>query len=320
MSKTVRILSIDGGGIRGILPAMLLAWLERRTGQPVSQLFDLVAGTSTGGILALGLTRPDANGRPAFSAEEMASFYESAGQHIFSRSLWHKLRSLGAIGDQKYPSAGVDAVLENYFGETRLSEALTSVVVPSYEIERRVPFFFKSHSARSLPSHDFPMWQVARAASAAPTYFEPARVEAARAGDYWALIDGGVFANNPAVCALVEARTQFPDASEFVVCSLGTGALTRRIDYADACGWGVARWAKPVFDIVLDGVSETVDYQLNQLLPAGSYYRFQTSLQRGSERLDETSAANLRGLRLTGEKLVRENASALHALAAKLTG
>ncbi|MBI2686716.1 MAG: patatin-like phospholipase family protein [Acidobacteria bacterium] len=318
MSKTIRILSIDGGGIRGILPAMLLASLERRTGQPVSQLFDLIAGTSTGGILALGLTRPGENGKPAFSAEDMAALYEREGDRIFASNFWHKLRSLGAIGDQKYPSRGVDEVLQRYFGETRLSEALTSLVVPSYEIERRVPFFFKSAAAKRQPTHDFPMWQVARATSAAPTYFEPARLDAMRPGDYWALIDGGVFANNPAACALVEARTQFPDAANFLVCSIGTGALTRRIAYDDARNWGLARWAKPVLDIVLDSVSETVDYQLTQLLPAGSYYRFQASLQRGSEQMDETSPGHIRGLRLVGEKLVRDNARSLDTLAGQL--
>ncbi len=318
VAKTIRILSIDGGGIRGILPAMLLASLERKTGQPVSQLFDIVAGTSTGGILALGLTRPDESGQPAYSAEDMVALYEHEGERIFSSNLWHKIRSLGSLGTQKYPSAGVDDVLQRYFGQTRLSHALTSLLVPSYEIERRVPFFFKSNAAQAQPTHDFPMWQVARATSAAPTYFEPARIESARPGDYWALIDGGVFANNPAACALVEARSQFPEATDFTVCSLGTGVLTRRIAYDDARHWGVARWAKPVLDIVLDSVSETVNYQLNQLLPAGSYYRFQTSLQRGSQQMDETGADHLPILRLLGEKMVRDNGNTLDALAAKL--
>lgn len=297
---------------------MLLAWLERRTGQPVSQLFDIVSGTSTGGILALGLVRPDSSGRPAYSAGDMAALYEREGARIFDRSFWHKLRSLGALGDQKYLSAGIDGVLQQYFGETRLSEALTSVLIPSYEIERRVPFFFKSEAARAKVTHDFPMWQVARATSAAPTYFEPARLESTHSGDYWALIDGGVFANNPAACALVEARTQFPKARDFLVCSIGTGILTRRIAYNDARNWGVARWAKPILDIVLDSASETVDYQCNQLLPGDRYFRFQTSLEHGSERMDETSPAHLRRLRLIGEKMIRDNAAALDAVAGEL--
>jgi hypothetical protein len=103
-----------------------------------------------------------------------------------------------------------------------------------------------------------------------------------------------------------------------MVCSLGTGVLTRRIAYNDARRWGVARWAKPVLDIALDSGSETVDYQLNQLLPSRSYFRFQTSLQHGSEQLDEIGADHIRSLRLLGEKMVRDNASQLHALAVKL--
>jgi uncharacterized protein len=299
---------------------MLLASLERTTGQPVSQLFDLIAGTSTGGILALGLTRPNEAGEPAYSAEDMAELYEQEAENIFSSNLWHRFRSLGTLGDQKYPSSGIDEVLQRYFGQTRLSEALTSLVVPSYEIERRIPFFFKSAAAAARPTHDFPMWQVARAASAAPTYFEPARIDAARAGDYWALIDGGVFANNPAACALVEARTQFPGADNYLVCSVGTGAMPRGIHYNEARNWGLARWAKPVLDVVLDSVSETVDYQLHQMLPPANYYRFQTSLQRGSEKLDETNPSHLRDLRLLGEKMVRDNAAALDALAMELSG
>jgi patatin-like phospholipase/acyl hydrolase len=319
MGKTIRILSIDGGGIRGILPATALAWLERRTGRPVARLFDLIAGTSTGGILALGLTRPGRTGQPAYSAAEMAALYEREGARIFSRTWRHRLRSLGAIGDQKYPSSGVEGVLAEYFGETRLKDALTNVVIPSYEIERRVPFFFKSLAAQQMDSHDFPMWQVARATSAAPTYFEPARIPAGGNGDYWALIDGGVFANNPAACALVEAQALFPDADRFVVISLGTGMTVRRIAYEDARHWGVARWAKPVLDIVLDSASETVDYQLSQLLPRDSYYRLQTTIEKSISRLDETGTEHLRRLHLAGEKMVRDNAGQLERIAELLT-
>jgi predicted acylesterase/phospholipase RssA len=181
-----------------------------------------------------------------------------------------------------------------------------------------VPFFFKSHAARQKPTHDFPLWQVARATSAAPTYFEPAKLPASSGSDYWALIDGGVFANNPAACALVEARTRFPDATDFLVCSIGTGALTCRIPYNEARNWGLARWVKPVLDIVLDSVSETVDYQLRQLLPPSHYYRFQTTLQRGSEQMDEASADHIRALRLIGEKLIRDNEASLHLLSKQL--
>src|SRR5208337_4395154 len=152
-----------------------------------------------------------------------------------------------------------------------------NVLVTSYEIERRCPFFFRSSRACSRPDHDFAMKSVARAASAAPTYFAPAQITNVAATQRFSLIDGGVFANNPAACGLVEAYTAFP-AHSYLVASLGTGALTRSIPYRRAKNWGLRQWAKPVLDVVFEGVSSTVDYQLQQLLPANRYFRFQPGL------------------------------------------
>ena len=323
MSKRVKILAIDGGGIRGVLPAMVLAEIERRTGKPVSSLFDLISGTSTGGILALALVRPGEGGQPRYSAADIVALYENHGHRIFHRSFWHKLAALGNVAEEKYPSGGIEGVLERYFGEARLKDAVAEVLITGYEIERRMPFFFRSARARMRPEYDFPMKWVARSTSAAPTYFAPAKVDALPPDDYYALIDGGVFANNPAMCALVEARTIYPDAGEILVVSLGTGEQTRRLAYDRAKYFGLAQWAKPVLEIVLDGVSSTVDYQLRQLLPSAGdgtrrYYRFQTRLQHGSEALDDASAENIRGLKLQGEALARERADDLQALCAQL--
>src|SRR5271154_1929690 len=224
----VRILSIDGGGIRGILPAMLLAEIERRTGEPVARLFDLVAGTSTGGIIALGLTIPKSPGGPLYSAQHFVELYENQGRRIFSRSLWRALFSLDSLSWRKYASAGIEGVLLEDFGDSRLGDAVTDVLITSYEIERRFPFFFKSRNARTRPDYDFPARDVARATSAAPTYFEPMQLPSGTNSEHYTLIDGGVFANNPAACALVEARTTF-GGSDYLVVSLGTGALLRGV-------------------------------------------------------------------------------------------
>jgi uncharacterized protein len=262
----VRILSIDGGGIRGIIPAMLLAEIERRTGESSAHLFDLVAGTSTGGIIALGLTIPKCTGAPLCSAQRFVELYENEGPRIFSRSLARALFTLDSFTWRKYSSAGIESVLEDYFGESRLRDAVTDVLITSYEIEQRFPFFFKSRNARARSDYDFPARHVARATSAAPTYFEPMKIPTGTNSDYYTLIDGGVFANNPAACALVEARTVFED-SNYLVVSLGTGSLLRGVPSAIANHAGAALWAKPLLDIIFDGVSSTVDYQLQQLLP-----------------------------------------------------
>jgi predicted acylesterase/phospholipase RssA len=317
MENAIRILAIDGGGIRGLVPAVILGKLERLTRRPTAELFDLMAGTSTGGILALGLARPGPDGRPRYTAEEMAGLYEKEGGRIFRTSWWRKARSLGSLTEERYPSAGIEEVLRQYFGESRLKDARTEVLVPSYEIERRAPFFFRSAMARERSDYDFPMWQVARATSAAPTYFEPARIPAGN--DHWALIDGGVFANNPAACALVEARTRHPKATEFVMMSVGTGIRLRRYAIDEAQRWGAARWLRPVLDIVLDGVSETVDYQMRQIL-GEDYGRFQVSLQPGEEAMDDVRPRTLRALRLQAEGMCRERGGELERLAERLVG
>ncbi len=318
MKNVVKVLSIDGGGIRGIIPAKVLAAIEKITRKPIARLFDLIAGTSTGGILALGLTKPDASGAPQYPAEDLVGFYDKEGSRIFSRSLWHRVCALGDLHQEKYSCAGIDSVLKEYFGDARLKDAATDVLVPSYEIERRFAFFFKSSTARVKPDYDFAMRDVARATSAAPTYFEPQKLQNGTS-DYYALIDGGVFANNPAACALVEARTTHPGAEQFLVVSLGTGAMTLPIPYVQAKNWGLARWAKPLLDVVFDGVSSTVDYQLTQLLPEHNYYRLQTTLNRYNQRMDNTSPRNITALKSLADKLIDDRAEDIASLCDSLT-
>src|SRR5712691_9511358 len=154
---TITVLAIDGGGIRGMIPAAFLNQLERHTGHVASELFDYIAGTSTGGILALGLGLARPAGARPYSAAELMGLYSAEGGHIFSRSLFHTLVALGSLNGLKYPQDGVDQVLRKYFGGMRLSDARTNVMVTAYEIEKRCPFFFRSWQARApetSKSHD----------------------------------------------------------------------------------------------------------------------------------------------------------------------
>ena len=381
-----RILSIDGGGIRGIIPAVVLAELEQRTGRAISDCFDLIAGTSTGGIIALALTRPDARGRPQYSAADVAGFYEDLGPAIFARDALHRAATLDSLAGPRFDSAALRRALAEYFGDTRLSEALRDVLVTSYDIERREPFFFKSHYARTRADRDFAMRDVGAATAAGPTYFEPVRIETQDHVGYRALVDGGVFANNPTMCAWVEALGLFgggspvapiavpvraaatatasnaaaraaaaPPASsrieatvdlsrsgpprvtgapprspsvttwdaDWLVVSLGTGHNERRIPYAKARGWGLASWATSIIDIVFDGVSDTVDHQMRQLLPdlpgvPVRYCRVQTDLKGASGELGDASDTNVKRLKQLGRDVVRENARALDRIAGRL--
>lgn len=324
MSPLITVLAIDGGGIRGIIPALVLAEIEQRTGSSIADLFDLIAGTSTGGVLALGLTKPGADGKtPAYRAENLLALYEADGHLIFSRSIWRRLQTIESTLEEKYDTRPLEALLERYFGDTRLGDALVDVLISSYEIERRTPWFFKrTHALDKGGDWNLPMKQIARATSAAPTYFQPLQVPVQGQRDYYALIDGGVYANNPALCAYVEARRLFPDADDFLVVSLGTGSLTRRLPFDEAVGWGLLGWARSILSVVFDGVSSTVDYQLRELLPEKHgeprYYRFQTALDQGNDDMDDVSALNLRALRLHGEAIITRQSDELAALCDQL--
>ena len=321
-----KILSIDGGGIRGLIPAMVLTELEMRAGRPVAECFDLIAGTSTGGILALGLSAASDTGKSGgkgggrgggssksgaaqeFSAADLAAIYEERGRDIFQRSRWQGALSLREIVDETYSHASLEAVLEEFFGGRRLRDSLTNVLITAYDIQRRCPLFLKSWKAEhgSVTIKD-----AARATSAAPTYFEPARIEVD--GEMRELIDGGVFINSPAVSAYVEARRLFPDESRFVLLSLGTGELLRPIRHAKAKTWGKARWLAPLLSCMFDGVSDAADYQMQALL-GQDYYRLQTRLNTASDDMDNTAPANLQRLKQEATALLQTYESEINTL------
>ena len=312
MPGTARILSIDGGGIRGIIPAAVLARIESEVGRPISELFHLVAGTSTGGILAVGLAKPSGYGKSPHSgmlgAKDLGELYVERGGEIFEPSLCKWITSIGGLADEQYSAEGLERVLDDYLGDAPLSAASTDVLITGYNIEARKPTFFKSWRIKDEPERDFLMRDIARATSAAPTYFEPAFISGLNTEEKVALIDGGVFANNPAMCAYSEARLIYPGASDYLVVSLGTGEFTRPIPYNDAKNWGLIQWMRPSLDVIFDGVSDTVDYQLRHVVPPVDgrqrYFRFQTALGEDEDEMDNVKRANIRALQRRAEEIL----------------
>lgn len=313
----VKVLSIDGGGIRGVIPTMVLDKIESMTGKPVSELFDLIAGTSTGGIIAMAMSVPGEDG-PRWSAHEYLRVFPETAATIFPHSMRHLVRAAEGLLAEKYSASGVEQVARDLFGDRMLSAALTDVMISGYSLEERRPVFFKSAKAKSNTEFDLPMRVVARASTAAPTYFTPAKIEIGDQDDYLAVVDGGVFANNPAMCAYVEARRMYPDA-EISVLSLGTGEMTVRIPYEEAQHWGAARWARPILAVTLDGSNHAIDYQLKHLLGPGGYLRLQPMLTEGGSHLDDAGEENLRMLRLTAQRQIDHHKDALARVCELLT-
>jgi hypothetical protein len=299
----MRVLSIDGGGIRGIIPATVLCELEERAGRPALELFDLVAGTSTGGIIACAL----AQGR---SAKEIVRLYLDEGPEIFHSTLGRRITTGDGLIDERYDDGALVAALDAYLGGVTLGEAQMRVLITAYDLHARETVFFKSWRDEWA---GVLMRDAARATAAAPTYFEPLLL-----GER-SLIDGGVFATNPAMCAYAEAARLTGDEPELRVVSLGTGRLTRRIEHDKAKEWGQLGWVRPVIDVVFDGVAATVDYQLDQLL-AERHHRFQVTLDKASDDLDDASAENLALLQQQARELIAERSDDLDRVVAALGG
>ena len=300
------MLSIDGGGIRGLIPALVLAEIEQRSGKRAFELFDLIAGTSTGGILACALCAPD-----PLPAEQLVGLYVEEGPNIFDRSLWQRIRSAEGLLDEKYDSADLDRALERFLSDKRLAETTPELIVPAYNMGDPGPYFFKSRKARE-EGEDFTLAEVARATSAAPTYFEPFELEGQ------ALVDGGVFAANPAMCAVAEVL-RFQPAAEIALLSLGTGQRTRKRSFEEVRDWGLVEWAKPILDVVFDGASDAVDYQLRHVLDEKRYWRLQVELSRASDDLDDASERNLRELRGHAQQLIAARSADIDAAIATLS-
>jgi uncharacterized protein len=301
----MRVLSIDGGGIRGLIPALVLAEIERRSRKRVWELFDLIAGTSTGGILACALCAPD-----PLPAEQLVGLYEEEGPHIFERSTWQKIHSVEGLFDEKYDATALDRALERFLSDKRLAETKPDLLVPAYNLGEPGPYFFKSRKAREK-GEDFPLSVVARATSAAPTYFEPSAL------DDQALVDGGVFATNPTMCAFAEVM-RFQPTADIVLLSLGTGQRTRQRRFADVKDWGLVEWARPILDVVFDGVSDAVNYQLAHVLDEGHYWRLQVELNDASDDLDDAGEQNLRDLRSQAGRLIADSSAEIDAAIAAL--
>lgn len=299
-----KILSIDGGGIRGIIPSLVLDYLERESGKSVSELFDLCVGTSSGGIIALGLSQADQVGKAKYSALDLAEFFEVSGDKIFQRTVWRNIRSAGGVLDELYSARPLEAALRKYFSDTRLGETLGSTMVPSYDIENRRTVFLKSWH----PDHEaIKCRDAARATSAAPTFFEPALINVD--GDQRALIDGGVFVNSPVVCAYAEGLKLFPDEPLMVV-SLGTGQLVRPIPYESAKDWGQAGWVMPLLDCMFDGATKAANHQMQMFL-GDRYIRLQVTLDEANDDMDDASDSNIANLKHIAQRLIRENQSTL---------
>ena len=233
------------------------------------------------------------------------------------------MTGLGIL-DEKYSHHNFEELLKEYCGEAELKSAVTDVLITSYDLEQtRKPFFFKSRLAQEQEDRNFKMREVIRSATAAPTYFEPHKLFSLVDREiYYSLVDGGIVANNPAMCAFAEALTL--NQYDVLMVSLGTGAKTEQIKYQDAINWGLIHWIRPLIMLMMNGNSDAVNYQLREIFSAkegSDYYRLQVDLpmnDKSIHKLDNITKNNLKRLESLTLELITKEDKTIDEICAKL--
>ena len=280
-----RILAIDGGGIMGVFPASFLATIEDSIGNNVANYFDLIVGTSTGGIIALGLGL----GLPA---KEILAFYEESGPLIFSGN--RGLRWLRWFGISKYSRGPLEKALEGCFGEKKLGDSKKRLVIPSLNLENGEVYVYKTaHHPRLERDYKEKAVDVALATASAPTYFPTHRSAAGTP-----LIDGGVWANNPVGVSVVEAITvlDWPRDS-LKVLSLGCTTEPLNVNWGRRISLGLSYWAPKLRDVFMYGQSHGSLGTAKLLAGHDNIIRIDPVIPRGRFNLDKAKEINsLKGL------------------------
>jgi|TARA_B110000971_G_scaffold193834_1_gene207022 patatin-like phospholipase/acyl hydrolase len=317
--KPIRVLSIDGGGMRGIIPATYLETMENISGLGVSELFDVMVGTSTGAILSVGLTVANEKNKPKYKASDFVKLYQNMGSVIFHKK--HSMfKVLDGIFRPSYDPNGYEKLLEEYFGETTISEALTEIVVPSIELQDMKMHIFTRSKARKESIYDFKIREIIRAATAAPSFFPAADLNDVDGKSMGTFVDAGLSTNNPGMIALVEAKKLAKDAN-FLFVSLGTGAISKPIDAMKAKNWGEVEWLKSIFDLQGDAQSSYTEIAISTFLENNknnSYHRFQIDLHRLPIQLDDTKPKDIEELRVAAIKATKEQFNTINQLTQRL--
>ncbi|MBX3238312.1 MAG: patatin-like phospholipase family protein [Chitinophagaceae bacterium] len=357
-----KILSVDGGGIRGIIPCTILKYIEEKTGNNISSMFDLIAGTSTGGIIALGLTKPkeDINVN-AYSAAEMLRLYVDHGKDIFSARSRDWVSRIGAVTkttatltQQPYKVEKFEELLSGRFGSMRLSDSLTHVLVTTYSLEKEKPFYFSSRLAEKDDNENYEIKQIARSTSAAPTYFSPSLIDYNEEKEL-AMVDGGVFANNPSILAYSEAKELWKERNKtitvtipddvdktqksfeavvtpddrdlpFFMLSISCGHAPAKIDFSKSGDWRTAQWIQPLLsNVFMQSVAESTHYTMQYLMPpyedaTARYIRLDgMDLSKANSEMDDISPGNIKALQEVGNNFIKENKGTLDKICEILT-
>lgn len=285
--KNLNILSINGGGIRGLIALQQLVKLEEICGVKLNEKFHLISGTSTGGIIAVML----AIGK---SPKELLKIYTEHGDKIFEKRF---LRF--GIFTAKYGSTYFEKLIESYVGNMRLSDLSNDITIPAYNASKEELVLFKSKKARENSSHDFYLRDVIRATASAPSFFKAHKID----GDYY--IDGGMIINNPAQITFTEARKLnkvLPEPQRINCIAFSTGTIKDPLT-ENKVSAGMLGWASPSVNMLLKNQDKVTHYFLTEMFQEenGLYMRCDSFVDKSDGSIDNARRENINNMLKDGE-------------------
>lgn len=288
--KRYRILSIDGGGVKGLLPAIWLQHIESQLPDPLHTYFDSIAGCSSGAITACAIAS-------GYSAKQVVDIYKSDVQMAFpSRWLRRIINPLGSL----YPAGGVEKLLDKHFGDKLFGELLVQTMVVSYNMSKGNAAIFLSNEDRNHKIKD-----ICRVSSAAPIYFPPAKLSIG--GEEQAFIDGAIVSNNPIDIATVCYTENHQVNQGLFLLSMGTGSPYYDLDADEVCAWNAYNWLGNLTRVIFDGTSDGSEFAIKHKVSPEAYARWQVPLMNASMSIDDCSTSNIKALEAEAYKLINSD-------------
>lgn len=314
-----KILSIDGGGVRGIIPAIILSEIEKITDRKISSLFDCITGTSTGGLIALGLAKNNKN-TPQLSASDLVNIYLEKSKDIFKPSIFRKIYTGFGLWGSRYSRKNYDSILSSIFKDNVLSELECNVFIPSYSLNDKKPIILSNYFAAQSKENDFYLRDVAAATSAAPTYFPPDTFTNLDGSKKIIAADGGLFANNPELIGIMGAYILFPKVNkkDLFLVSLGTGSTFENKQLKPKDGY--ISWLEndDLIGNMIDAESAFSEIFTRNLIPSNNNFRMQVTLAEKNMAMDNSSENNLHELDTLTRDFIKNNKKSIDTICKNL--
>ena len=313
----IRMLSLDGGGVRGVITAYFISKLEKLTGKNANELFDYVTGTSVGGLNSAALFAPEGTPHYNASASNIVEMYENRGCDIFSESKWKYAERTCGVFESKYSRDGLDKIADEWFEGKTLNSTDLPVSMHSYSLTYDEAKTWSTFSACKNTEDNILLKDSVGATTAAPTYFDPKQITGT--GDYH--VDGGMYANNPVIAGYAEFKSHYTDyhAEDFIIVSFGTGEKEKpNYKVSEEDSMGLYEWVPKIIDVMFASVDASIEKEAEEMF-GENYYRFQPIIPKKDFTLDDASEESIERLKEIAEDYYNKHKAEFEKVAKVLT-